>query len=162
MNYCILGIEFWTIPWWSWSKLGCLNHLTSPDSMSDFSRCLTNVLRWFAKDQQRTFCHFAAHRAGNLLIRSLLICSLLICSLLIAHFAQIKWATVSDLLISLKTNEQPWANRSGRSEEMSDCERITHVAQDKWATVSNSLRSLWGNKPMSDSQKKFWLKKSTI
>ena len=37
-----------------------------------------------------------------------------------AHFAQIKWATVSDLLRSLKTNERPWAIRSGRSEEMSE------------------------------------------
>ena len=27
-----------------------------------------------------------------------------------AHFAQIKWVTVSDSLRSLKTNERPWAN----------------------------------------------------
>ena len=51
-------------------------------------------------------------RAGNSLIRSF------------AHFAQIKWATVSDLLRSLKTNEQLWANRSGRSEKMSNRERF--------------------------------------
>ena len=50
-----------------------------------------------------------------------------------AHFAQLKWATVSNWLRSLKTNELPWANRSGRTEEMSDCERIAQVAQDKWA-----------------------------
>ena len=37
-----------------------------------------------------------------------------------AHFAQIKWATVSDLLRSLKTNERPWSNRSGRSEKTSE------------------------------------------
>ena len=29
-----------------------------------------------------------------------------------AHFAQIKWVTVSDSLRSLKKNERPWANRS--------------------------------------------------
>ena len=57
-------------------------------------------------------------RAGNLLIRSLLFRSF-------AHFAQIKWATVSDLLRSLKTNEWPWAIRSGRSEEISGREQIT-------------------------------------
>ena len=79
-----------------------------------------------------------------------------------AHFAQIKWATVSDSLRSLKTNERPWANRSGRSEEMSDRERIAQVAQDKWATMSDSLRSLRGNERMSDSLKKIWLKKSKI
>ena len=77
-----------------------------------------------------------------------------------SYFAQIKWATVSDWLRSLKTNEWPWANRSGRSEEMSDRERIAQVAQDKWATMSDSLRSLRGNEPMSDSLKKFWLTKS--
>ena len=58
-----------------------------------------------------------------------------------AHFAQIKWAPVSNSLRSL-TNERLWANRSGRSEEMSDSERIAQVAQDKWATLSDSLRSL--------------------
>ena len=47
---------------------------------------------------------------------------------LFAHFAQIKWATVSVSLRSLKTNEQPWANRSRRSEEMSDREQIAQVA----------------------------------
>ena len=62
-----------------------------------------------------------------------------------AHFALIKWAAVSDSLRSLKTNERPWANRSGRSEEMSDRERIAQVTQDKWATVSDSLRSLKTN-----------------
>ena len=78
---------------------------------------------------------------------------------LFAHFAQIKWATVSNSLRSLKTNEQPWANCSGRSEEMSDHERITQVAQDKWATVSNLLRSLMINERMSDSLQKNLAKK---
>ena len=36
------------------------------------------------------------------------------------EFAQDKWATVSESLRSLKTNEQPWAIHSGRSEEMSE------------------------------------------
>ena len=70
-------------------------------------------------------------RAGNLLIHSSLIRSSLIRSF--AHFAQIKWATVSDLLRLLKTNERPWANSS---------EEMSKVAQDKWATVSDSLRLL--------------------
>ena len=69
-------------------------------------------------------------RAGNLLI-----CSSLNRSF--AHFAQIKWGTVSDSLRSLKTNEWPWANRSGRSEEMSNLERFTQVAQRKWAMWVN-------------------------
>ena len=50
----------------------------------------------------------------------------------------------------------------GSSEEMSDREQIAQVAQDKWATMSDSLRSLRGNERMSDSLKKFWLKKSKI
>ena len=45
---------------------------------------------------------------------------------------------------------------------MSDCEQIAQVAQDKWATMSDSLRLLRGNERMSDSLKKFWLKKSKI
>ena len=89
-----------------------------------------------------------ASRAGNSLIRSSFIHSF-------AHFAQIKWGTVRDSLRSLKTNERPWANRSGRSEEMSKREWIAQVPQDKWATVSNSLRSLMINEQMSDSLKKF-------
>ena len=84
-------------------------------------------------------------KAGNLLIRSLLIRSFAHCSFAhspfrsnqlwaihsdhsrqmsdrerIAQVAQRKWATVSESLRSLKTNERPWAIRSGRSEEMSD------------------------------------------
>ena len=53
--------------------------------------------------------------------------------------AQIKWATVSDSLRSLRGNER--------------CEQIAHFAQDKWATMSDSLRSLRGNEQMSDSLK---------
>ena len=79
-----------------------------------------------------------------------------------AHFAQIKWATVSDLLRLLKTNEQPWAKCSGRSEEMSDHKRIAQVAQDKWVTMSDSLRSLRGNEQINDPLNKFWLNKSKI
>ena len=84
-------------------------------------------------------------------------------------FAQInqnKWATVSDSLILLKTNERLWANRSWHSwkmsdllrslrgnerswairsdrlEEMSDHEQIAQVAHQKQANVSDALRSL--------------------
>ena len=66
----------------------------------------------------------------------------------IAQVAQRKWATVSESLRSLKTNERPWAIRSGCSEEMSD--------------VSESLISLTKNEQMSDSLKKNWLQKSKI
>ena len=40
---------------------------------------------------------------------------------------------VSESLRSLTKNEQPWAIRSGRSEEMSDHERIAQGAYQKWA-----------------------------
>ena len=40
---------------------------------------------------------------------------------------------VSESLISLTKNERPWAICSGRSEEMSDHERIPQVAHQKWA-----------------------------
>ena len=81
---------------------------------------------------KKTFynCHYYAE-AG------LGICSFAHCSF--THFAQIKWATVSDSLRSLRGNE--W---------------IAHVAQDKWVTLSDSLRSLRGNEGMSTSLKKFW------
>ena len=88
--------------------------------------------------------------ARNSLIHSSLICSF-------PHNAQIKWATVSDSLRSLKTNERPWLNRSGRTRQMSNREWIAQVAHDKWATVSDSLRSLMINKQMSASLKNFWL-----
>ena len=69
-----------------------ISELLRRDSYSrcDYSKAGLGI-RSFA---QRSFAH--------LLIRSF------------AHFAQIKWVTVSDLLRSLKTNEQLWANCSGR------------------------------------------------
>ena len=97
----------------------------------------------FAKEQGWEFAHSLIahsliHSFAHLLIAHLLICSF-------AHFAQIKCATVSDSHRSLKTNERPWANPSGHSEEMSDRERMAQVAQEKWATMSDLLRSLRGN-----------------
>ena len=73
-------------------------------------------------------------RVGNSLIRSSLICSI----------AQIKWAPVSDSLILLKTNEQLWANRSGRSCQKSHCEQFAQVDHDKWvkARIARFLREL--------------------
>ena len=84
----------------------------------------------------------------------------LICSSLIYSFvkiAQIKLATVSNLLRLLRTNEQLWANCSGCSCQKSDREWIAQVAQvaqvahDKWATMSDSLRWLMINEQMSES-----------
>ena len=65
-----------------------------------------------------------------------------------AQIAQDKWATVSELIRSLRGNERSWAIRSGRSEEMSD--------------VSEWLISLTKNEQMSDLLKKIWLQKSKI
>ena len=85
----------------------------------------------------------------------------------IAHFAQIKWAMwancsgrspkmsdVSESLRSLTKNEQPWAIRSGRSEEMSHRERIAHVCSpkmSKWVNCSiflanRSFAHFWAKK----------------
>ena len=75
-----------------------------------------------------------------------------------AHFTQIKWATVSHLLRSLKTNEQLWANRSGGSYQNNDHEQIAQVAHDKWATVSDLLMLLMINEQMSDLLQIIWLK----
>ena len=44
-----------------------------------------------------------------------------------------KWATVSKSLRSLISKEQPWANRSGRSWQISNHERFTQVAHQKRA-----------------------------
>ena len=80
------------------------------------------------------------------------ICSFDHCSF--AHFAQIKWATGSNLLSRLR--------------QMSIRKRSIQVAQRKWATVSKLLRThktneqfaqvLRGNKQMNNSLKKCWLK----
>ena len=40
---------------------------------------------------------------------------------------------MNESLRSLKTNERPWANFSGRSWQMSDREPFAQVAHDKWA-----------------------------
>ena len=136
---CGLGLLVWNTKN-NWENV--LGQLHSQESQWNDDICLS-LTPWYS----------VIHRAGNSLI-----CSSLIRSF--ANFTQIKWATVSDLLRLLKTNEWVWANRSGRTEEMSDLEGITQVAQDKWATVSDSLRSLMINDQMSDSLKKCWLKKS--
>ena len=47
-----------------------------------------------------------------------------------------KMSNVSELLSSLTKNERPWAICSGRSEEVSDCERIAQVAHQKWENES--------------------------
>ena len=76
-------------------------------------------------------------------------------------FTQIKLATVSNLLRSLKTNEQLWANRSGRLWQMNDCERFAQVANDKWANeqiarfFEGIAHSLFRSQKTSDSLKKF-------
>ena len=52
-----------------------------------------------------------------------------------------KWATMSEIAqvahgkraTKLQTKGQPWANRSGRSWQQSDCERFAHVAHEKRA-----------------------------
>ena len=96
-------------------------------------------------------------RAGNLLICSLLICSLLICSSLIrsslirsfahfAHFAQIKWASVSDLLRLLKTNERPWVNRSEEMSDVSESLRLLKTNEQPWVICSGRSEEMskWG------------------
>ena len=77
------------------------------------------------------YCVF--FRAGNSLIRSF-------AHRLFSH------RSFAHLLISLKSNERMWANRSVRS----------------WVTMSDLLRSLMINERMSDSLKTFWLNKSKI
>ena len=74
------------------------------------------------------------------------ICSSAHCSF--AHLQKIsqdKWANVSNLLRSLWTNERLWANRLGRSWQISKCERFAQVAQDKWANCS----VFWANRSFS-------------
>ena len=68
--------------------------------------------------------------AGNLLIAHSLIS--LKSNERFVQIAQDKWATVSESLRSLKTNDQPWANRSGPSWQMSNREQFAQVAHDKW------------------------------
>ena len=75
-----------------------------------------------------------------------------------AHFAQIKWATVSTSLRSLKTNVGCERIAQVAQDKLATRERIAQVAQDKWATVSDLLRLLMINEQMSDSLKYFWQK----
>ena len=68
----------------------------------------------------------------------------------------------NDSLRSLKKNEQPWANRSGRLRQMSDHERFTQVAQRK-CQMSHSLKKIWQKKTkilflvcFIDDKKNYW------
>ena len=66
----------------------------------------------------------------------------------------------------LRTNELMWVIRSGRSGQMSDCERISQVAHDKWANMSDSLRSLrrnvrsWANRSGRSLKMSKWTNRS--
>ena len=66
-----------------------------------------------------------------------------------AQVAQDKWATVSESLRSLMTNEQMWAFPSGRSGQMSELlgffEQIAHFsfAHNKWAIPSKKFKRLY-------------------
>ena len=66
----------------------------------------------------------------------------------------------------LRTNELMWVIRSGRSGQMSDCERISQVAHDKWANMSDSLRSLrrnvrsWANRSGCSVKMSKWTNRS--
>ena len=143
---------------------------------------------WVICSQSRANEWWANDSVGNsliclllirlLLIRSLLICSfahcsfahLLICSNRLdqmsnceqfAQIAQDKWATVSKLLRSLRTNEQLWGNPSGCSWQKSNHEWFAQVAHDKWANEGighffNKL--LFHSQKTSDLLKKIQLK----
>ena len=52
---------------------------------------------------------------------------------------------MSESLKSLSGNEQPWANHSGRSRQMSNCEQFSQVAHDKWAN-ERFAQKIWLNK----------------
>ena len=54
------------------------------------------------------------------------------------QITQDKWATVSELLRSLMSKEQLWANRLGRSWQMSNREWIAQVAHEKRQIVGST------------------------
>ena len=71
------------------------------------------------------------------------------------QIAQIKWATVSNTLRTLRTNEGLCANRSGRSCPKSDCERIARLLMTNerlWATPRSLMKNeriarfFWANR----------------
>ena len=105
-------------------------------------------------------CSFAHRSFTHLLIRSSLIHSfahLLFRSNKMSdceRFAQIardKWATVRKSLRSLKTNERPWAIRSGFSEEMSDLLKKCWLKKSKilFYYVLLNFFFLWANSSFS-------------
>ena len=140
-----IWIVGWIAPWW-FERKGWIypilqncprqNKFFPPNRSDDLCVLFCLYLSSMSWSQSRKDLQY--FRAGNSLI----------CSF--AHFAQINWATVSDSLRSLKTNERLWAKRSGHSRQISDCERIAQVAHDKWATMSDLLRSLMINEQMSN------------
>ena len=93
-----------------------------------------------------------------------------------AQNAQDKWATVSELLRLLRRNERPWANRSGRSRQMSYHERFAQVAQRiahflffgegcEWITqVAHQKWAMWGNHsgclPKMSDHERSWVYRS--
>ena len=164
MSYCI----------WGWPTPRCRPHCSRPvDShtwasgpSSERTKLTKRRLRtWFENRSRKAMVNSIWKKTllTGLGIRSFAHCSTQMsdCERFV-QIAQDKWATVSKLIRSLKTNEWPWANCSGRSRQMSDNEQIAQVTHDKWATVSDSLRSLMINEQMSNSLKHFGWTKSKI
>ena len=93
------------------------------------------------------------------------ICSLLICAF--AKIAQDKWANVSDLLRSLRTNERLWGNCLDRSWQMSLMTnewmwaiRSGHSGQmsELIGFLSKSITFIFRSQKISDWLKKFFKK----
>ena len=86
---------------------------------TNYDKVLTMTEYWLLQstDYERLLWLWQGTNYDRVLATGLEICSFAHRSF--AHFAQIKWVNVSDLLRLLKTNEWPRVDRSGRSEETS-------------------------------------------
>ena len=130
------------------SQSAMVSYVSKDDCCARSKRYLMRILmRKFSKELWPVLLWKLTKKAG-----------LGICSF--AHRLFAHWS-FAHLLQLLRTNEWMWAIHSGRSGQMSNCERIAQVPHDKWANVSNSLRLLRTNEPMSESLS-FFLSKSLI
>ena len=125
-------ISYWSLPWIEFSIALLLGSLK-----------LKQRYIYWKMYRNRRFVADLTHQISGLGIHSFAHCSNQMSDgFRVAQIAQNKWATVSKSLRSLKSNEWPWANRSGRPWQMSDHERFAQVAHDKWANERFALKNL--------------------
>ena len=129
-----LNTEVRRLRTWRLSAEGWRLSAKSRDRVQGWGGWILSVKGWWQRLETENLeaGFWVLNRPGNLLICSFRSNQMSDC-VQFAKIAQDKLATVSKSLRLIKTNERTWANRSGRSWQMSNHEWFAQVAHDKWA-----------------------------